>query len=140
MQGLKEFETKMTMVGEDDELAKEARALNRIVRWHPRRGITHEADPRLAETISRYTGAEELKTISTPAAKETGRETQEEKRHDLNERRLSGKLGRKLDDDEKGDTLSADEGTRYRGILQDRTSWHKTGWTSRLPQRKQRGE
>ena len=29
---LKKFETKMTMVGEDDDLAKEARVLNRIVR------------------------------------------------------------------------------------------------------------
>ena len=67
--GVKEkFETKMSMVGEDDGV------LNRIVRWHPRKGITYEVDPRHAEIISRDTGAEKLKTISTPAAKETGRE------------------------------------------------------------------
>ena len=31
----KQFETKMTMVGEDIDLAKEARVLNGIARWHP---------------------------------------------------------------------------------------------------------
>ena len=30
------FETKMVMVGEVDDMAQEARVLNRIVRWHPR--------------------------------------------------------------------------------------------------------
>ena len=68
----KKFETKMTMVGEHDDLAKEARVLERIVRWHPRKGITYEADPRHAEIISCDTGVENLKTISTPAAIDTG--------------------------------------------------------------------
>ena len=72
----------MVVVGEDDDLAKEARVLHRIVRWNPRKGITLEADP-----ISREARAEELKTISTQATKKTGRETEEEKRQDLNERR-----------------------------------------------------
>ena len=36
----KKFETKLIMIGEDDDMAKEARVLNRIVRWHPREGIT----------------------------------------------------------------------------------------------------
>ena len=50
---------------------------------------------------SRDTGAESLNTISTPAAKETGRETEEEeKRQDLQERRLSGKLGSKMNDED----------------------------------------
>ena len=61
-------------MGEDDDLVKEASVLNRIVRWHPRKGITYEADPRHAAMISRGTGAEELKTISTPAANATGLE------------------------------------------------------------------
>ena len=34
----------------------------------------------------------------------------------MNERRFSGKLGCKLDDDDNGDTLSADEVTRCRRI------------------------
>ena len=84
------------MVGQDDVHDKEARVLNRIVRWHPRKGITYEADPRHAEINIRDTGAEKLKTISRPAAKETGRETEEEKRQALKERRLSGKLETRL--------------------------------------------
>ena len=72
----------MAILGEEDDLAKEARVLNRIVRWHPRKGITCEADPTHAEIFSREAGAEELKTISTPAAKDTGHETEG--------RRLSG--------------------------------------------------
>ena len=52
-QGLKKkFETKMIMMGEDDDMAKEARVLNRIVRWHPRKGITYKDDPRHAEKQS----------------------------------------------------------------------------------------
>ena len=97
----KKFETKTVMVGEDDDLAKEARVLNPIVRWHSRKGITYETDPRHAEIISCETG--------------TGRETEEEKRQHVNERRLSGTLGCKLDDDD-GDTLSSDEVTRHRRI------------------------
>ena len=67
------------------------------------------------EIISRETRAGELKTISTLAAKETGRETEEEKRQYLNERKLSGKLGCSLDNDD-GDTLSSHEVTRYKRI------------------------
>ena len=47
--------------------------------------------------ISRDVGAEKHKAVSTPAETETGRETEEENRQDLNERRLSGKLGDKID-------------------------------------------
>ena len=102
----KKFETKMKMTGEYDELVEKARLLHRIASWHPhiRR-----------EMISRETGAGKLKTISPLAAKETGRETEEEKRQDLDERRLSGQLGCKLDND-NNDTLSSDEVTRFRRI------------------------
>ena len=69
----KKFETKMIMVGEDDNMAREARVLNRIVRWHPKKGITYEAYPRHAEIIIRDT--ENLKTISTPAESWEARRT-----------------------------------------------------------------
>ena len=59
--GSKKFETKMIMV---------------TMIW-PRR---QEADLRHAEIISRDAGAEKLEAISKPAAKETGRETEEETR------------------------------------------------------------
>ena len=86
------------------------------MKWHPREGITFEADLRHAEIISRDKGAENLNTTSTPAAKETERETEEEKRQDLKERRVSGKLGSKMNDDDKDAALSADAVTRYRRI------------------------
>ena len=75
-----------------------------------------EADPRHAETIIRDAGAENVKTISTPATKETGRELEEQRRQDFNGRRLSGKLGSKTDNVDKEDALSEDEVTRYRRI------------------------
>ena len=49
----KKFDTKMTMVGEDDDLAKEARVLNGIVRWHPRKRITYEAERRSSRPSQR---------------------------------------------------------------------------------------
>ena len=85
--------------------------------WPRRRGgITSEAGRRHAARIIRDTGAENLKTISTPATKEAGRGTEEEKRRDLKGRRLSGKLGSKMDDGDKDDALSVGEVTRYRRI------------------------
>ena len=49
------------MVVEDDDMAKEARVLNRIGRWHPRKEIACEADSRHTEILIRNTGAEKLK-------------------------------------------------------------------------------
>ena len=107
----KKFESKMIIVREDDDLAKEARVLNRIGRWHPRKGISYEAVLRHAG-ITRDTGAEKLKAVSTPTAKEMGRE-REERRQDMNERRLSGKLGDKIGNGSNGSTLSAE---RYKRV------------------------
>ena len=46
--------------------------------------------------------------------KETGCETDEEKRQDLSERTLDGILEGKIGDGSDGDTLRSDEMTRYR--------------------------
>ena len=62
-------------------MAKEARVLNRIVRLHPRQGIACETD-RHAEIFIRDTGAENSKTISKHATKDTGREAEQERRQD----------------------------------------------------------
>ena len=77
----KQFETKTVRFGEDDDLAKESRVLNRIVRWHPCKGTTHEGDPRHVEIISREAGEGELKTISTLTAKRK-RDARDWKRRD----------------------------------------------------------
>ena len=92
------------------------RVLKRIVRWHARKRITCDADPRHAEIIIRETRSEEVKLISTQAAKDTGRETEEEIRHDLSKSRLSGNLGCRPNDDD-GDALSPDDVTRYRRTI-----------------------
>ena len=82
--GLKKFETKMTMMGGSDDLAKGARVLNRIVRWHPRRGITCKADSRHAEIISRNRRRESQD--HTDASRDRCGETEDEKRQDVNVR------------------------------------------------------
>ena len=45
-----------------------------------------------------------------------GKETEEEKRQGLQKRRLSAKLGSKMNDDENDEALSAEEMTRFRRI------------------------
>ena len=66
MQGTDEVrDENKTMVRDDDDLAKEARLLNRIVKWHPRKGITYEADPGHEGIISRGTGAEAQDHLNT---------------------------------------------------------------------------
>ena len=81
--GLKEkVETKMTMVGEDDDLAKEARVLNRIVRWHPRERSSHEADSGHTKTIRRDTGAEKRETISSQHWARKERDARQRRRRD----------------------------------------------------------
>ena len=64
---VQELEEEEEVRDEDDHggRAKEARVLNRIVRWHPRKGITYEADPRHTELISRDTGADAQDHLNT---------------------------------------------------------------------------
>ena len=47
----KEWKIKYTHIGEAEHLGKHMRVLDRIVRSHPRRGITIELDPRHAEIL-----------------------------------------------------------------------------------------
>ena len=63
-----------TIIGEDPELAKEGRILNRIIRWYPGRGVSYEADPRHVEAIMKATGAEEMRSVRTPLVKESAAE------------------------------------------------------------------
>ena len=50
--------------------SKEARVLNRIVRWTDS-GLEYEADPRQAEKLVQELGLENCKSVSTPAVKAT---------------------------------------------------------------------
>ena len=57
--------------------AKEARALNRIVRWTDE-GIEYEADPRQSEKLVSECGLERSNTISTLGIRQTAKETAED--------------------------------------------------------------
>ena len=58
------------MIGEDESLEKEVDILNRKIVWHKGVGISYEADPKHARTIIDKTGADGLKVLSVPIAKE----------------------------------------------------------------------
>ena len=57
--------------GEND--AKEARALNRVVRW-TKDGVEYEADPRQVEKLIQECGLEGSNPISTPGVRQTAKE------------------------------------------------------------------
>ena len=97
----KKFETKTVMVGEDDDLAKEARVLNPIVRWHSRKGITYETDPSVPLNLRSFTCCLFSSSVSRPVP--------------VSQLIISACLGCKLADDD-GDTLSSDEVTKHRRI------------------------
>ncbi len=50
------WKIKSNLVGEDKDLDKQLRVLNRIVRWKPGIGLTYEPDPRHAEILIREMG------------------------------------------------------------------------------------
>ena len=53
--------------------AKEARALNRVVKWTDL-GVEYEADPRQAERLISECGLDGSKVMSTPGVRETAKE------------------------------------------------------------------
>ena len=74
MQWLKEkledvYEIKTAVIGRKKGLLKEARVLNRVVRWTSE-GWEYEADQRHGEIIVRETGMGEAKPVTTPSAEE----------------------------------------------------------------------
>ena len=71
----------MAVLGLEEVRDEDDHGGDRIVRWHPRKGITCEADPRHAEILRRDTGAQKPKTISTLAAKETGTKNRRRDQH-----------------------------------------------------------
>ena len=89
------YNIKVNIIGEAPELEKEGRILNRIIRWHPGRGVSYEADPRHAEEIIKSTGAADLKGARTPLIKAARTETEDTKAVDIQAKRSKGFLGKK---------------------------------------------
>ena len=140
----KKYKSKVTIIGEAPELAKEGRILNRIIRWHPGRGVSYEADPRHAEEIIKSTGADKMTGVSSPMVKENFNELDVDKYADIAKRKAAGQLGKKkkpkadedwqgsyvygsvqsdpdvgeLDDQpaEVGEAMSSERATEYRSI------------------------
>ena len=89
------YQIKVNIIGEAPELEKEGRILNRIIRWHPGRGVSYEADPRHAEEIIKATGADKLTAVRTPMVKEAATEAEDAKMNDINDKKSKGELGKK---------------------------------------------
>ncbi len=70
------YSIKTTVIGEDNKLEKEVRILNKIVRWHPGRGVTVEADPRHVEILIKETGVENARTLSSTGNKPDEKDTE----------------------------------------------------------------
>ena len=73
----KEWMIKYTHIGEAEHLGKHMRVLNRIVRIHPRRGITLEPDPRHAEILIRDLDGDSGRLVTTPMTKDSVKESVE---------------------------------------------------------------
>ena len=82
--------------------------------WHKGLGVTYEADSKHAATIIRKTGAECMKPLSTPIAKDIA-EPEKDKAEDVRRREDEGRIGQKEKPEEK-DLLEAAQATLYRGL------------------------
>ena len=71
MRGILEaaYPIKTTVLGGGKQHCKEARVLNRIIRWHDGVGLSYEADPRHADEIVKQSGAIGMRPLSSPMVK-----------------------------------------------------------------------
>ena len=65
-------------------------SLNRIVRIHPRRGITIEPDPRHAEILIRDLDGDSSRLVTTPMTKDDIKESVESITEDVYEKARNG--------------------------------------------------
>ena len=113
----KEWKIKHTHIGEAEHLGKHMRVLNRIVRIHPRRGITIEPDPRHAEILIRDLDGDSGRLVTTLMTKDSIKESVESITEDVYEKVRNGKIkgggNRTSDYDELDDAQI----TRYRALV-----------------------
>ena len=89
----KEWKVKYTHIGEAGHLGKHMRVLNRIVRIHPRRGITIEPDPRHAEILIRDLDGKSGRAVTTPMTKDNAKESVESITEEVYEKARNKKPG-----------------------------------------------
>ena len=113
----KDWKVKHTHIGEAEHLGKHMRVLNRIIRVHPRRGLTIEPDPRHAEILIKELDADSGRRVTTPMAKENVKESVEYVTNDIHEktknRRIEGNTNRTNDHDKLDDA----QATKYRALV-----------------------
>ena len=90
----KEWKKKNTHIGEAEHLGKHMRVMNRIVRIHPRRGITTELDPRHAEILIRDLDVKSCRAVTTPMTKDNAKESVESITEEIYEKARNKKAWR----------------------------------------------
>ena len=88
----KDWKVKHTHIGEAEHLGKHMRVLNRIVRVHPRQGITIEPDPRHAEILIKELDGDSGRLVTTPMAKDSVKESNESITDDIHEKARNRKI------------------------------------------------
>ena len=67
----KSWTIKAKIIGNDPDLPKYIRVLNRILRWHDGIGVAYEPDPRHTELITKELGVESLSSLRVPGVRQT---------------------------------------------------------------------
>ena len=108
----KEWKIKYTHIGEAEHLGK-----HRIVRIHPRRGITIELDPRYAEILIRDLDGKSGKAVTTPMTKDNAKESVESITEEVYEKAWNKKAWRHDSGPSDHDKLEDAQVTRYRALV-----------------------
>ena len=93
------------------------RVLNRIVRIHPRRGITVEPDPRHAEILIRDLDGDSGRLVTTPMTRDSVKESVESITDDVREKAKNGKIKGENNRMNDHDELDDAQITKYRALV-----------------------
>ena len=112
-----EWKIKYTHIGEAEHLGKHMRVLNRIVRIHPRRGITIEPDPSHAEILIRDLDGDSGRLVTTPMTRDSVKESVESITDDVREKARNGKIKGENNIMNEHDELDDAQITKYRALV-----------------------
>ena len=113
----KDWKVKHTHIGEAEHLGKHMRVLNRIIRVHPRRGITIEPDPRHAEILIKELDGDSGRLVTTPMAKDSAKESVESITDDVHEKVKNKKNKAENNTVNDYDKLDNAQTTKYRALV-----------------------
>ena len=113
----KDWKVKHTHIGEAEHLGKHMRVLNRIIRVHPRQGITIEPDPRHAEILIKELDGESGRLMTMPMAKDSVKESIESITDDIHEKARNRKIKGENNGMNDCDKLDDAQITKYRALV-----------------------